>query len=176
MAPTTDKVATLIRVSHFLILVARMLAQEPSERPTSIADVKTSIQRDHAQAVSLQKINKIDGTMTKAEEIDEPLAEEPPRLVGAEWGRGHLTLDCPFSGPWVEVLHNMGGYTSVIGKPPASFPFKGRQATIGAMEHEVQAVIDNFRNWLPTASRALKSRLQADAQQRARKISSVVRA
>jgi hypothetical protein len=148
----------------------RTLAQSPSERPTSIADIKASIQHYEADAVSLQRISKIDGTVVRAEAVDEPLAEEPPRLISATWDQGQLTLilDRPVTEPWIQALHNMESYGSVMGKPPVSFSFGGKQATVSAQEHEVQEVIDhfNFKSWLPVATRTLKQRLQIEAQKR----------
>jgi serine/threonine protein kinase len=148
-------------------LVASMLAQSPSGRPSTIGDVKGLIQRYQAEAVSLQRISKIDGAVIKASEIDDPSAQDPPRLVHADWDRGRLTLtlDRPVSAQWIEALNNlMGSYRSVVGKPPASFSFQGNQASVGAMEHEVQAVIDHFKDWLPKATQALKHRLESEAR------------
>jgi predicted RNA binding protein YcfA (HicA-like mRNA interferase family) len=91
------------------------------------------------------------------------LAEEPPRLVSAAWDQGQLTLilDRPVTEPWIQALHNMESYGSVMGKPPFSFSFGGKQATVSVQEHEVQEVIDHFRSWLPVATRTLKPPLRA---------------
>jgi len=149
-------------------LVQKMLAQSPTERPGTIGEVKGIIQRYQAEAVSLQRISKIDGSVIKSNEIDDPLALEPPRLVGADWDRGRLTLtlDRPITGQWVEALMNMSGFSGVMGKPPMSFTFKGNQASVSAGEHEVQALIDHFKNWLPNATQTLKSRINSEAQRR----------
>jgi|ERR1019366_1787460 serine/threonine protein kinase len=149
-------------------LVARMLAQTPSERPSTIAELKASIQRYQAEAVSLQRLSKLDGTVIRADQIDEPLAEDPPSLIGATWDRGQLTLtlDRPVTPAWVQALHNMSSYSSVMGKSPQVFSFNGTQATVSAAENQVQPIIDHFKSWLPIATRTLKQRLEADAQQR----------
>jgi len=147
-------------------LVAKMLAQSPTERPGTIDAVKGFIQRYRAEAISLQRISEIDGSVIRVDEIDEPLAHDPPRLVHADWNRGHLTLtlDRPVTGQWVEALRNMGGFSSVMNKPPSSFIFNGKEASIAAGEHEVQAIIDHFKIWLPQATRILKHRLEIDVQ------------
>jgi len=54
-----------------------MLAQSPAERPQTIGDVKALIQRHRAEAVSKQRIGKIDGTVIKAGETDEPFTSRP---------------------------------------------------------------------------------------------------
>jgi len=147
-------------------IVAKMLSQSPSERPASIADIKVLLQKHHAEAVSLQKISQIDGTVVKTSEVDNPLALEPPRLVNADWNRDQLTftLDRPVTPEWIQALHRMGSYSSVMGKPPQVFSFHGATATVPAREHEVQAIIDNFKMWLPNASSALKAQLESEAR------------
>ena len=154
-------------------IVSKMLRQVPGERPSSIAELKGLIQKHHSEAVSLQRVSAIDGTVIKSIEIDEPLAETPPRLVAAEWGGGQLTLtlDRAVSREWVAALGQMGSYSSVMGKGPTAFSFHGNQATVRAAEHEAQQVVDNFKVWLPQATRALRSLLEQAArkQEAARK-------
>jgi serine/threonine protein kinase len=147
-------------------IVAKMLRQAPGERPASISDLKALIQLHQGEAVSLQRLSDIEGTVIKTSEIDEPLAQEAPRLVGADWNRGKLTLtlDRPTNKRWHEALLQMGSYSAVMGKPPAAFSFNGKQAFIDANEHEVQSLIDHFKSWLPQATRKLKELLQQETQ------------
>jgi len=150
-------------------VVAKMLAQSPADRPQSIADVKALIQRYRADAVSLQRISSIDNTVIKHDEVEEPLAREAPRLVDFDWNRGALTLvlDRPVTPEWVQALHNMGSYRSIIGKSPEVFAFRGNRALVPAAEHEVQGIIDYFKEWLPRATLTLKQRLEDAARKRA---------
>lgn len=148
-------------------IVARMLRQAPEDRPSSITDVKGLIQRYKAEAVSLQKLSRIDGTVIEATRVDEPLAEVPPKLISADWNDGQLilTLDKPVSVEWINALNQMGSYSAVMGKPPQAFSFSSNQAFVNAAEHEVQLVIDNFKTWLPAASLTLKSILEREFRQ-----------
>ncbi len=143
-------------------IVARMRRQAPEERPNSIADIKGLIQRHQSEAVSLQRLSRLDGTVIKKTDIDEPLAETPPRLIDADWNNGQLTLilDRPVTPEWVQALYRMGSFSAVGGKPPSVFSFNGNRATVGVAAHEVQMVIDYFKTWLPIASRTLKSDLE----------------
>jgi serine/threonine protein kinase len=154
-------------------IVATMLRQAPAERPPSIAEVKMLIQRHKSEAVSLQRLSQIEGTVIKATEIDEPLAESPPRLIGADWEHGQLflTLDRPVTSQWIAALNRMGAYSSMLGKGPQSFSFQGNQASVAAQEYQVQDLINHFKTWLPAASRTLKAILedQAQRQEAARK-------
>ena len=149
-------------------IVAKMIRQVAKERPGSIAEVKAIIQRYQAEAVTAQRLSHLDGTVIAATEIDEPLAYEPPRLVDADWDRGilTLTLDREVSGGWIDALHQMASYRSVRGKGPERFAFDGSRASVDAQDHEVQPVIDHFKEWLPVATRLLKRNLEQAAQQR----------
>jgi len=143
-----------------------MRRHSPDERPATIADIKGLVQRYEYEAVTLQRLSKINGTVIRSREIDEPLAEVPPRLVNFEWNRGQLTLmlDRPVTSEWVNALRRMGSYSSVMGKPPDVFAFEGDRAVVAAREHEIQSVIDYFKGWLPLASRTLKSLLEQSAR------------
>lgn len=149
-------------------IVARMLRQAPQDRPASIADLKALIQRYQAEAVSMQRLSRIDATVVHEQQIDEPLAFEPPRLVGADWDgrRLTLTLDREVSLPWVNALRQMGNYSSVMGLGPETFSFQGNQAFVDTQEHDVQPAIDHFKRWLPVATRTLKHMLEQAAQRR----------
>jgi serine/threonine protein kinase len=148
-------------------IVAQMIKQNPNERPDSIARVKTLIQKYHAEALTLQKLSKIDGTVIKVNEIDEPLSQEPPVLIGVNWNDGtlHLTLDRSVNQQWVNALASMGSYASVLGVGPEMFRFSNNTAVVVAQESDAQQVIDYFKNWLPQATQVLRQQLLADARQ-----------
>lgn len=147
-------------------IVAKMLRQAPQERPASISEIKGLIQRYQSEAVSAQRLSRLSGTVIRAQEIDEPLAHEAPSLIGADWdGRKlTLTLDREVSDYWVNALCQMGSYSSVMGKGPETFSFRGNQAFVDAEEHEVQPTINYFKGWLPVATQKLKFLLEHVAQ------------
>ncbi len=148
-------------------IVEKMLKQNPSERPASIADIKSLIERYEAEAVSRQRLSEIEGTVIRSGEIDEPLAWTPPKLIGADWNQGYLTLllDRPVTQGWISALRKMGRYTSIMGKGPEAFSFLDNKASVAAQEREVQQVINYFKDWLPLATQALKLQLEQVGQQ-----------
>ena len=147
-------------------IVDEMIRQQRGDRPASIAAVKAYMQRYEGEAISLQKLSKISETVILTSEIDDPLAIEPPRLVGADWNRGRLslTLDRPVSHNWIQALQRMGNHTSVLGHGPETFAFRGTEASVSAQEHEVQQIIDFFKQWLPNATRTLRAALEDNAR------------
>jgi serine/threonine protein kinase len=148
-------------------IVSQMIKQNPAERPGSILEVKHLIQRHQAEAVSLQRLSKINEAVVRAGEIDEPLAHVAPVLIDAYWDNGllRLTLDRPVTVEWVKALHNMGNCTSVMGAEPQRFQFSGATTSISVQEHEAQMVIDHFKVWLPQATRVLKQQLENRARE-----------
>jgi serine/threonine protein kinase len=153
---------------HFSYLdqiVAQMLRQTPSERPASIAAVKDLLQRHQAEAISLQRLSQITREVVKVGEIDDPLASDPPRIVGVNWNNGTLfiELDRPVHEGWVSALQNMGSHSSVWNRGPETFQFNGTKARVAANEHEAQQIIDHFKVWLPQATRVLRHNLEQNA-------------
>ena len=147
-------------------IVAKLLRQAPQERPDSVEVLKGLIQRYRSEAVAVQRLSQIDATVIRADEIDDPLAYEPPRLVKFDWDGQQLTLilDREVSREWIDALRNMGSHSSVYGKPPEAFTFRRNQAFIDAREDDVQPVIDHFKAWLPKATQILKYRLEQAAE------------
>ncbi|HEX3920061.1 MAG TPA: serine/threonine-protein kinase [Caulobacteraceae bacterium] len=147
-------------------VVLQMIKQSHTERPQNIQGVKALIERHGSEALSRQKLSRINNTVIKAEEIDEPLANDPPILVGAEW-KGNvlrLTLDRPVNHEWIQSLQNMGSYSCVMGIEPHSFAFNGQYVTVSVMEHSVQQVINYFKAWLPNATNVLRQRLEQNSR------------
>ena len=151
-------------------VVSAMLRQAPDQRPISIAAVKTLIQQFNSEATTLQRISDISGTVVPIDEIDEPLAHEPPRLIGADWNNGRLTLtlDRPVNDNWMWALRNLGSYSSVMGIGPETFSARDKTVSVPAGAGDVQAVVDHFKNWLPRVTQVLKHRLAQEAQQKER--------
>lgn len=147
-------------------IVAKMLRQVPADRPPTIADLKALIQHYQAETVSLQRLSQYDGAVIHEQEIDEPLAFEPPRLVSFDWNGRQLTLslDREVSPAWVGALQRMDHHAAVFGKGPETFRFEGKRALVDADEHEVQPVIDRFKSWLPAATAKLKHLLEQNSQ------------
>ena len=152
-------------------IVAQMLRQNPDERPASIDAVKDLLQKMQAAEISRQRLSAAKNEVVKVGEIDDDLALTPPKVVGASWDGGSLTLtlDRPVHQGWVNALQNMGGHTSVMGRGPERFTFTGKTARIQSREDEAQRIIDYFKEWLPRATQKLKYDLETAASQAAAK-------
>jgi hypothetical protein len=68
-----------------------MIQQSPGARPQSIAEIKGQIQKYRVETVSLQKLRELDNVVVPAGEVTDPLAHEPPQLIGAEYDGSALS-------------------------------------------------------------------------------------
>lgn len=148
-------------------LVTVMLSQNPESRPNSIREIRRELNKRQDEYLSQQKISKLKQTVIAEEEIDDPLAKTPPVLVDADWDGSTLTLklDKSVNAGWVSALCNMGGYSYIMGHPPETFSFSGDIARVSASGHEVQEIVDHFKNWLPEATNRYRHMLTQEQQE-----------
>jgi serine/threonine protein kinase len=154
-------------------LVEPMLRQRPEDRPGSIDAVKRALVAHKQDFVTRQRLDEIERTVVPITAMTDPLAETAPQLIDFEWAHGQLTLilDRAVNSKWVTALHNMGNYSSILGKGPETFSFSDRQARVSAQEDEIQRVINHFKNWLTPATTKyaeMLQREQRDAEEKER--------
>jgi serine/threonine protein kinase len=154
------------------LVVDQTMKQEAGARYESIGRLKAAIASHHAEFISIQKLSAFDATVIPEGEIDDPLAHDPPKLVRAAWDNGvlNLVLDRSVNQSWVSALHNMGSYSSVMGIPPQSFRFDGKEVFALVPPHSAQHVIDHFKEWLPRATQVLKFNLEQEAARKKREV------
>ena len=151
-------------------IVAAMISQDPAKRPQDIAAVKALIEKYRSEAVTQQKLTAARNAVVPEGEVTDPLAFEPPKVVGANWEAGTLTLtlDRPVNDEWQAALLNMGSFSSVLGVHPNAFIIRGNIARVSVPDYEAQPVIDHFKDWLPKTTAVLKYTLEAQAAQKKR--------
>jgi GrpB-like predicted nucleotidyltransferase (UPF0157 family) len=59
----------------------------------------------------------------------------------------------------------MGNHSAIWNKGPERFAFQGNTAHIPADEHEIQQLIDYFKDWLPKANRKYQELVTAEQRQ-----------
>ena len=147
-------------------IVHKMLEQDPARRFSTIDEIKKELIARNEEHVIRQKINRLKDTVISTSEIDDPLIEDPIRVVDVDWNHGRLTirLNQNVNSLWVWALNNMGGYQSVYGMGPDMFQFVDNEAGIAAEPRDVQSVVAFFKQWLPQANRVYAERLAKDKQ------------
>jgi serine/threonine protein kinase len=148
-------------------VVARMLRQKANERPGTIEQVKQELAARGSEFITRQRISQLKQEVVPVTDLDDPLISAPPHLVGFDWDRGTLTLSLSgvVNQKWVWALQNMGSFSAVLGKGPEAFRFSGNKATVAVQEHEVQDVINYFKDWLPKANRVYEQRLRGEKRE-----------
>ena len=135
-------------------IVAQMLHQSPTERPSSVRQVKELIRKYRDDAVTLQRLSILNNEVVEATSSDDATSQLPSALVDARWERGQLflTLDKPASSDWIQALHNIGSHTAVQYAGPEAFHFEGRNARVVVPAESAQNAINYFKDWLPKAA------------------------
>lgn len=143
-------------------IVARMIRQSSEDRYGALREIKQELIARENEFISLQKVSKLKGTVMPEHEIDDRLINNPMSLIGVDWinNRLLLKLNQPVNPKWVEALHNMGSYTSVMGKGPAAFIFSGDVAEVMTRAEGAQRIIDYFKDWLLKANARYKQQME----------------
>jgi len=157
-------------------LVGMMIRQRPDERPAAIDVVKRELQVRHNDFIERQRLSELRKVVVPLAEIDDRIALDPIRVVGVDWESGVLTLKLsqPVNADWAQAIQ-LGPYShsSVMGKGPESFQFRGDTGAVPARDaDDAQRIVDYFKSWLGPAHQIYVDRLKAkkrDEEERQRK-------
>jgi serine/threonine protein kinase len=147
-------------------VVAELIQQVPERRPPNISTVRELLSRRSDQFLARQKISALSNSVVPDTAIDDPLALEPPSIVGVDYDRGSLivTLDRTVNAGWIDALKNMGNYQFIMGAEPHRWGISGKTARVGANEHDAQAILNTFKEWLPAATQRYAQNLEVQKQ------------
>lgn len=157
------------------IVVEKALRQDPNNRYQSIDELKKEISARGKEHISSQKLDRLKKTVIPTTDLDDPIVNAPMKVVGFDWNDSHLRIKVNhvFNKDFIWAMHNLGGYTSILGKDPNCFEYLGDTAAIAAQPNEVQDVINYFKGWLTKASiiysdKLRKAKFDAENQERER--------
>ena len=161
-------------------VVASMIQADPALRPSGVPAVREMLRMKSSQFEERQRLSNLAKTVVSADAVDDPLAVEPPKVVGADFDGADvvITLDRPASEGWIAALRNMGNYTSVYNAGPEYFRFAGNVARVRSNGDDAQQIVNHFKSWLSQATaryahnirvyQVQQEQQRADALQRAR--------
>jgi serine/threonine protein kinase len=157
--------------SYLDIIVDRMLRQDPSSRYQSIEKIKKELISRGAEHISRQKVSKLKKTVISTTEVDDPLINDPMRIIDVGWKDNMLTiiLNHPVNEKWIWALNNMGTWSALLGKNPINFEFYGNKVHIHAESRQTQQVIDHFNEWLPKANKVYADKIKHEQEEAERK-------
>jgi serine/threonine protein kinase len=149
-------------------VVEAMVQQSPSARPESLDVIKRMLIARRDEYVSRQKLNQLGNDVIRSSEIDDPLINDPVRVVDVEFDRGMLKfkLSRTVNPLWTQAFQDPGSYTFLVGYEPQRFDIRGNVAAIPAEERLVERLLENFKNYVSSANRLYKARVEEVHRQR----------
>ena len=141
-------------------LVHDMMRQAADQRVETIEQVKNELIGRGNEFISRQKLSELKKTVMPETEPDDPLINEPVRIVGVDYreGRLRLKLNHNMTGAWLRSYANFGGYTYLSGLlGPKSFSFERNMVSIGVDESLAQKAVDYLKSYLEMANKKYKS-------------------
>lgn len=147
-------------------IIDRMLNQEPSERFSSIDEIKKEMIVRGKEYISLQQIDKLNNIVTPSSEISDPIINDPMKITNVDWDKGTLTIELNHkpNRDWLWAFGNMGNYTFLYGKDPVNFSFHGNKAVIDSLPDEAQEIVNHFKQWLEKISKIYEQKLIRNAK------------
>lgn len=152
-------------------MVSEMIRQASADRPASIEAIKNALIGRKQEFITHQRLSSLRQTVVPVTDLDDPLVSDPPHLTRIDYQQGVLFLyfQRPVSEKWHQAFLHMGtrsSYTSVMGKGPERFTVSGDHASIPAEEHQLQQIVDYFKDWLPKANGFYAKMLQDEKQEK----------
>jgi len=159
-------------------LVNSMLRQDPAARPPSIEEIKKELIGRRQEFVALQQLDAAREQVIPVTELDDPLINDPPRLVNIDYDGSSLTLilSRQVNQKWVNAFHIMPYRQALFGYSPDRFSFKGNKASIPARHDLIQQLVDNFKMWLPIAAQQYQMMMQQEKNEAERQARERLRA
>jgi hypothetical protein len=149
-------------------IVDRLVQNNPAARYPSIDEVKKDLIAARNIFVSRQTLDTQAGQVVFR---SAPGEVEPVALMAADWEGGTLKLElnrAPEIG-WVQRFKQpRESYSSLMGAEPQRFTFNGKNAYVQADGRNVQAIVNQFKNWLQMATRGYQQDNNVAAAQRER--------
>lgn len=147
-------------------IVDKMLCQNPSDRYSSIDEIKLDIMARSNEQVSLQKLDELKNTVIPESELNDPIISTPMKIVDAKWEDQKLSikLNHVVNAKWKESFINMGSHSSLMGYGPERFQFNGDSAFIMCESRLAQDIINYFKGWLPQVHNTYEYKLKIELE------------
>lgn len=148
-------------------IVENMIRQKPNDRTATINDVKCLLMTRKNEFISQQKLSKLKNIVIPKSEVDDPLIENPVKLIKFDWKKNVLSLELnnKVNEKWKDAFKNMREYYYSPGETPAHIGFFDDIAKIRVEYNRVQNVIDYFKDWLITANKIYEKRIRKENEE-----------
>lgn len=143
-------------------VVALMVQQESERRPASLNALKELLRARGDEYVSQQKLSALRNTVIPISEIDDPLIDNPVRVVGADYRGGKIvfTLSQAVNELWTQAFHNQIVQQFRSGLSPQDFAISGITAVVRADELLAKEALDHANRYVAGATAGYKRKLE----------------
>ena len=127
-------------------IIDKMMKQSSEQRISPIDKIKQELIARQNAFISRQKLSKLKETVVPNGEIDDPLVENPIKVVDKDYRNDNLILKLnqPVNSVWINCFESIGG---------SLFTFRGSEASIQSGESNVQNYVNMFNDKLIRANR-----------------------
>ncbi len=158
-------------LSYLDPIVDRLLTQDPAGRFPSASDLKRELKARGHEALAIQRVSEAKRQVIPVGEANSEVTNDPIQVVDVNWENDLLKIELSHVAPadWKWALVNMGSYRSIWGKGPEIYQVQGRRVQVQARADEAQALLDQFKGWLPRVHQVYSEKLKRDQQQEERR-------
>lgn len=151
-------------------VVDLMVRQDANDRPPSVSEVKRLLSLYGNEFIAQQRISKLDKTVIREHEIDDPLVVDPVRVIDRDLSDNmmifRLNHDVSKYRDWVECFRNQQGYEMYPGEfQPNLFNFSGQEAMIKTFKAD-QKRIEMFKTYVANANNAYRMKKLTEEKKR----------
>ncbi|CAG0947515.1 serine/threonine protein kinase, bacterial [Anaerolineae bacterium] len=156
--------------SYLDALVDLMIRQSPSDRPQSIDEIKKELIGRQNEFVVRQRLGELKKTVIPDSQLDDPLINEPVKLIAVDYLNGNLVLKLSqrVTSQWIHAFRNIRNFSYYRGKEPVNFGFHENTASIAIEEQFAQKMTDMFKDYLNRANEEYKRMMFEQKHQKER--------
>jgi serine/threonine protein kinase len=135
-------------------LVDLMVRQSPTDRPSSIAEIKRELIARGNDFVLQQRLSQLKNAVIPENAVDDPIFANPITVGGVTYsddGRLEFELNRAPTPSWIYTFQNLGSYSALMGSEPIRFEFRGARALVPVVGNQVgamQMVANHFKNYV----------------------------
>jgi len=148
-------------------IVDGMVRQASDERITSIDAIKQKLIAYRNDFISRQRLSELTHKVIPLTEIDDPLVNDPVKLVDVDYQKGNLVfiLNHRVNSKWQDAFRSIGNFSFFPGFEPRLFKFTENKAIIAAREPDRREV-DLFKDYVSKANDAYFALLRNEQRQK----------
>ncbi len=146
-------------------IVESMAQQNPTNRIQSIELLKHELIGRKASFIELQKLNENKDTVIKTSELNDPLIDDPPRIIDVKYESGALivSLNKSVTREWASNFGNPHfSYEWIFGKNPSQIQINGDKLLLPCRENQVLSLGNYLKLYLLEAIKQYESRTESE--------------